>query len=289
MHYLEAGDAGERRRVRGRGGGQGRGGAGLRPRGRPLPLRAEAADQLDRASGRSCEVQLGDALANAGRGAEAAEAYLSAAKGSDPALAIELHRRAAQQLFIERPHRGGRRARCGPSWRSSGMTAAADAPHGAPVPLLRRAQVRLRGLRFRERDEAADPGPGPAADRHLLGRRASAWPSSTWSAAPTSRPATCVLALRAGEPYRMARGPGHGGRLRRDGRQPEPQARARASLQASQALAERVNHPYAVGLATLTAGIAAWLDGRWRDARDPLRRARSRSCASAAPASTGRS
>jgi hypothetical protein len=44
--------------------------------------------------------------------------------------------------------------------------------------------------------------------------------------------------------------------------------RTRRLVQESLALAERVDRPYAVGLATLTAGAAAWLDGRWRDARE---------------------
>ena len=31
-------------------------------------------------------------------------------------------------------------------------------------------------------------------------------------------------------------------------------------------LAERVNHPHAIGLANVTAGMAAYLEGRWRKA-----------------------
>jgi hypothetical protein len=50
-------------------------------------------------------------------------------------------------------------------------------------------------------------------------------------------------------------------------------ARAGRLLRASRTLAERVSHPYAIGLATLTEGNAAWLDGRWREARSHCERA----------------
>src|SRR5262249_33554146 len=45
---------------------------------------------------RDLVIRHADALANAGRGVEAAEAYLEAAAGADPALAIDLRRRASE-------------------------------------------------------------------------------------------------------------------------------------------------------------------------------------------------
>jgi hypothetical protein len=81
-----------------------------------------------------------------------------------------------------------------------------------------------------------------------------------------------LLALRAGEPYRVARAQGlevaylamGGNRDRR---------RTERVSQAARALAERVGNPHALGLQTLTAGIAAWLEGRWREARELCERA----------------
>lgn len=210
------------------------------------------------------EVRLGDALANAGRGAEAAEAYLSAAKGSDRVLEIDLHRRAAQQLYTSgHIEEGGQAlelvlARLGMKLPQT--------PRVALLSLiLHRAQVRLRGLRFRERDEAQIPG------QELL-RIDTCWAVGVGMAVVDMvrgadfQARHLVLALRAGEPYRVAKAVAMeaayvsmGGSKSRE--------RARRLVQESQALAERVNRPYAVALATLTAAGAAWLDGRWRDAR----------------------
>jgi hypothetical protein len=75
-----------------------------------------------------------------------------------------------------------------------------------------------------------------------------------------------LLALRAGEPYRVARAlameAAYAAMRGNRGRK-----RTRQLLHASKELSERVGQPYAIGLATLTAGIAAWLDGEWREAR----------------------
>src|SRR5205085_5385817 len=39
------------------------------------------------------------------------------------------------------------------------------------------------------------------------------------------------------------------------------------------ALAKRIGHPHAIGLATFTAGLSAYLEGRWRTAHDLCERA----------------
>ncbi len=76
-----------------------------------------------------------------------------------------------------------------------------------------------------------------------------------------------LLALRAGEPYRVARAlameAGYsamaGGRSRQ---------RTDRLLQSAAALAERIENPHAIGFTMSVAGIAAGIEGRWSDARE---------------------
>ena len=91
-------------------------------------------------------VQLGDALANAGRGSDAADAYLAAVQSANTADAIELRRRAALQLLIS-----GQIAR-GVAVLRAVLTELGcwRTPRGALVSILvRRVRARIRGTRFR--------------------------------------------------------------------------------------------------------------------------------------------
>jgi hypothetical protein len=210
------------------------------------------------------EVQLGEALANAGRGLEAAQAYLSAAAAAGPALAVDLRRRAAQQFLVSGHIDEGVRT-LETVLAALGMRLP-DTPRRALLSMfVRRAAIRLRGLRFVERDESE------IAAQDLL-RIDTCWAVGVGMAVVDMvrgadfQARQLVLALRAGEPSRVARAlalegayVAMGGNRSRD--------RARRLIQASHTLAERASHPYAVGLATLSAGIAAWLDGRWQEAR----------------------
>ncbi|HVK72234.1 MAG TPA: protein kinase [Kofleriaceae bacterium] len=94
--------------------------------------------------------QLGDALADAGRPREAADQFLRTAEGSDAAIGLELRRRAAGQLLqsgyvdegLELTR--GVLSEVGVSFPRTPLRALASM-------LLRRAWLRLRGLRFRPR------------------------------------------------------------------------------------------------------------------------------------------
>jgi serine/threonine protein kinase len=230
-----------------------------------LNLRAEA--HLEDAD---LAVKLGDALANAGRGTEAAQAYLSAVKDASAAQAVDLHRRAAQQ-FLTSGH-----IEEGLSVMNTALANLAmplpETPRRAFLSLLaRRAWIRLRGLGFKERDETH------VSPQELL-RIDACWSVAVGlSHVDMLRGADfqarhLLLALRAGEPYRVARALGlevaylsmSGNRSRR---------RTERVSQRARALAERVGNPHALGLQTLTAGIAAWLEGRWGEARELCERA----------------
>ncbi len=216
------------------------------------------------------EVQLGDALANAGRGFDAAQAYLSAAAQAAPGLAIDLHRRAAQQLFVS-----------GHMEDAVGALNVVLAKLDMKLPdthrkallslLLRRALIRLRGLRFKMRAASE------ISVQDLL-RIDTCWAYCVGLSQVNMvrggdfQARHLLLALRAGEPYRLARA------LAIEGtyvamRGNRSRTRAAHVLQAAHALAQGVGDPYAIGLVTLNTGIAAWLDGRWRDAREHCERA----------------
>ena len=217
------------------------------------------------AEGRSLRIKLAEALAAAGRGPDAAAAFLEAKRGAAEAEASELQLRAADQ-FLRSGH------------IDEGLDAIKSVLDGlelkmpSPSPtraltslMMTRARLRLRGLGYVERDAA------------VLEPRALARIDATWSVAvalgtvDTIRGAdfqtrNLILALDAGEPYRIARaltmeaayvatagGPG--------------QARAAKLLEIGRALSERLDHPHAVGWSRLAAGFSAFLSGRWRDAR----------------------
>jgi len=213
--------------------------------------------------------RLGNALANAGRGGEAADAYLAAARGSSQGRALELRRKAAEQLLIS-----------GHVDRGMEVIRLVMAPLGMKVHQSReaailsflagRARLRLRGMEFRERSEADIP------EQELL-RIDAAWAVAVGLAMVDpirSNDAQCkhlLLALDAGEPYRIARAlavevtyVGLSG--------PKSASRTAELVERSLDLAERIRHPHALGLATTMAGAARYLAGRWRDSIEALDR-----------------
>jgi eukaryotic-like serine/threonine-protein kinase len=95
-------------------------------------------------------LRLGRALVSAGRGAEAAKYYLAAAEGVDRATRLECHRSAAEQLVIS-GHIAPGIAALGSLLAEIGV-ASPKTTNGMLASLLwHRAQVRVRGLGFRER------------------------------------------------------------------------------------------------------------------------------------------
>ncbi len=211
------------------------------------------------------QVKLGDALANAGRGAEAAQAYVAAAKGTGPAEAIDLHRRAAQQLLASGHIEDGLRA-LNTVLKQLGMRLPATSRYAWLRLFWRRLYLRLRGLRFRSTDESQV---SPQALLRI---------DTCWSVAvglcqidmlrgAAFQAQSLMLALAAGEPYRVARAVAleaayvaMGGSRSRE--------RTGRLLAAASALAARVDRPHTTALSTLVAGCAAWLEGRWKESRE---------------------
>lgn len=206
---------------------------------------------------------LGDALANAGRGAESAREYLTAAEGANAAEALELRRRAALQFLISGHVDEGLdtlRTVLGEVGLRLPQT-----PRRAFWSLaLRRLQLRLRGLGFRPR------GTGEVATEHL-NRLNICWTASMGlSMVDTIQGAYfqtrgLLLALDAGSPFHLARalameaahvsiGGGHS------------RQRTARLLDLADSLAKQVNHPYPLGMVAMARGIAADFEGNWSQA-----------------------
>ena len=215
------------------------------------------------ADARRLRGRLGDALANAGRGADAARAYLQAAECATGTDELELERRAGEQLL-----------RCG--YIDDGVVvmrrvlatmglAYPDSPRDARNALIaRRAQIRIRGLRFRERDESM-------ISPDVLARIDVAWTMAMGLGAVDAIRATdyetrhLLLALKAGEPYRVARALcAEATMLAADGA--KSAKRVRRVLDQARELSQRIDSLHAIGLVVVTAGAASFLQGQWRSA-----------------------
>jgi serine/threonine protein kinase len=216
------------------------------------------------------QVKLGDALANAGRGAEAAAAYRAAERDASGAFALELRRRIAEQYLISGHIDEGVEA-LDQVFRLLGMRLPATPRRALVSLLLRRALIRLRGLGFEERDAST------LAPEQLI-RIDTCWSvTAGLTFVDTIRGGEfqtrhLLLALRAGEPYRVARAlaleAGHaalgGGRTR---------AHTQQMVARLRAIADRVRHPHALALAALAEGVAAYLEGHFHPALETLDRA----------------
>lgn len=210
---------------------------------------------------RSLLTRFGDALSNAGNGVEAAEAYLSALDGAKESEVLELRRSAAEQLL-----RSGKidegldqlRAvlqRIGESYPRSPAQALA-------ALVVRRAEIRLRGLGFTERDTSQIP----AAELtridvcHSVAKLVGVVDTISGALFQTRE---VLLALRAGEPSRVARALGieiayvsiGGGKSAR---------RTQQLIATATEIAERTGDVNAKAIVRMSDALACFLAGRWR-------------------------
>ena len=207
--------------------------------------------------------RLADALANAGRGAEAAREYLRAADSAGEADARELQRRAALQLLSSGHVDDGLvtlRAVLGPV----GMTIP-DTP-GRALWLLAWQWLRLRwrGLGFRRRDaHQVDAG---ELRRLEICRTAAVGLSMVDPLRGAYFQARyLLLALRAGEPQHLVQA------LAIEGAHASvggcfSRRRTNEFLRAAETLARQLAQPYPAAKVALAKGIADALEGRWESA-----------------------
>ncbi|MBK6693849.1 MAG: AAA family ATPase [Myxococcales bacterium] len=116
-----------------------------------LVLRTPQEEEL-----RDLRRKLGDALASAGRGAEAAEMYLEAALGASTSEALELRRRAATQLLLSGHVEEGLSAFRN-VLKGLGLRFPETSKAAWRSRLVRRAWLKVRGLSFKARDASLVP------------------------------------------------------------------------------------------------------------------------------------
>ncbi len=213
--------------------------------------------------------QLGEALANAGRVRDAAEAYGRAAALSSPSDALELRRLAGEQFLI------GGRIQEGLDMLKSVLEATglglSKSKGRAVVSLLwHRAWLRLRGLRFVERHAAAIPS-AQLARVDVCRTVAEGLGHLDTIRAADFQTRHLLLALRAGEPDRLARAlaleggfsAALGGRSRWYDR----------LLAEAEGLGGRIQSPHVLGLCAVMTGAAAYFAGEFERARDATKQA----------------
>ncbi len=207
------------------------------------------------------EVKLADALANAGRGAEAGERFLDASERAAPGEKAALRRRAASE-FLRSGHIDRGLLILDEVLAEVGMTYPRSSWRSLIELVLRRAWLRIRGFGFRMRSERDIP-------ISELNRIDVCWSiASTLSVVDSVRGAlfnarTLTLALRAGEPNRLVgplawQGAYEGTRGLRSSK------RTDFVFRAALALAQQTNHPKALASVLGAQGMAEYLRGQFQ-------------------------
>jgi serine/threonine protein kinase len=211
---------------------------------------------------RRLQTKLADALANAGRGAESARAYLSATSGTDASENLELQRKAALQ-FLRSGHIDDGLATLRTVLAAVGLKLLPSPRRAFWALVWQRLRLMLRGLRFR-------PSPADRINPAELMRLDICQSAAIGlSMVDTLQGAyfqtrSSLLALKLGEQERLvtalameaAHNSVGGSRSRR---------LTQRYLDAVDNLAQQVNLPYSQAMASLAHGIAAALMGDWRD------------------------
>jgi serine/threonine protein kinase len=206
-------------------------------------------------------IQLAEALGNAGRGADAAHHYLLAAGTVDPTRALELRRNASEHLLRSGHVDEGMRIMV-EVLASVGMKLPATRTRAILGIIARRLFMRMRGFGY---DERAPEDLSP----ELLMRVDVSWAVTIGLARIDNirsayfQSIQMLLALKLGDPYRVARALGveagmasiRGGPGRKH---------SDALLEKAERHSRRVGHPHVLGLAKLSRATISYFSGQFR-------------------------
>ena len=223
---------------------------------------AQSATREDREAERALQTRLGNAFAMAGAGARAAAVYRAAAVGAKASEAIDLQRRAAEQL-LRSGHFDEGLAVIRTVLPSIGL-AFPERPWLVLVSLLWwRLVLRVRGLEFRERDQSSI-AQRDLARCDILWSVALTLPLADVLRAQLFHARSLLFALGLGDSVRVARCVateiGHSGAQGRRGWKRAQELRVRAT-----ALAAKSENETLIAWTIGTSGAAAYLNGRFRE------------------------
>jgi tetratricopeptide (TPR) repeat protein len=207
------------------------------------------------------EAKLGEVLANAGRSAESASAYLRAASGVEERVRFERERMAAEH-FLRSGHVEEGLALLRTVLARIELSLPKTPQHALLALLTRRVRLLLRGTRYQERSaEALSPD--------QLSRLDTCWSAAVglglidFVRGSDFQTRHLLLALEAGEPYRLARAFAlEAGYLAAEG--PKTAARVVRTVELAEAILQRHPHPHAQALTFLARAMGAWHLGRWQ-------------------------
>jgi hypothetical protein len=202
----------------------------------------------------------GDALANAGRGAEAARTYLEAAADAGGAESLELQRRAALQ-FLTSGHVDDGLAALRRVLAEVGLRPPASPRRAFWGLVWQRLMLRLRGLGHRSRPEAEVP-PEELARLDVCRTAAVGLSMVDPIQGTYFQSRSLRLALEAGEPRRLASAVTWEGAHEAVGGTAS-RRRVGQLLGAAEELVRAAADPYLSGLLALAKGLAAALAGNW--------------------------
>lgn len=204
--------------------------------------------------------RLATALANGGRGAAAAEAYLTAAELADIVESIDCKRRAAEQ-FLRSGHVDEGQALLEEVLSLVGMPVPRQGSTALASLLGRRLRLAVRGTHFSERRPEQIP-------KEKLTKIDIVWSGALGLGMVDIvrsfdfQTAHMLAALDAGEPYRVARALAAEALNTATGGGPA-RKKTRKLLLAAERLAARIDHPHAIGLAAMATGMSENLVGHW--------------------------
>ncbi len=223
----------------------------------------------DRAQQRAYQTALGEALANAGRRDDAAEAFLAAATGAEEDESLDLKRRAAQQwINLGRLDRGVELLDT--VLRALGMKLSDTLLGAVTDTAANRALLGLRGLHFKEKPASA------VSRRDLITLNACEdIMIGLWSAAPHQCAAFCSRYLRLALKLGIVDAVVKGLSTEAVARSFSPgKSRVTANMLAARAeeLAHQVTDPETRAYVSLAAGMAVITQGDYVKAVEHLKR-----------------